>query len=255
MDRIEHKFVNVGDLKLHVAEIGSGGSAVVFLHGFPEIWYSWRHQMIALADAGFRAVSFDYRGYGLSDPPPPGNKATWFDLLNDLLHILDALALSKEPGRAEGDFGRFDVKTVVRNIYILFSRNEIPIANENQEIMDLVEPDTPLPTWFTEEDLATYAALYENSGLQTALQIPYRSFGEVFNLPDPVVRVPALLIMGGKDYILKFPGIEDLTKVEKAKELVPNLEVTFIPEGTHFVQEQFPQQVNQLILDFLAKHI
>ena len=51
--------------------------------------------MIALADAGFRAVSFDYRGYGLSDPPPPGNKATWFDLLNDLLHILDALALSK----------------------------------------------------------------------------------------------------------------------------------------------------------------
>jgi len=62
----------------------------------------------------------------------------------------------------------------VRNIYILFSRNEIPIANENQEIMDLVEPDTPLPTWFTEEDLATYAALYENSGLQTALQIPYR---------------------------------------------------------------------------------
>ncbi|KAG4959936.1 Epoxide hydrolase A [Glycine soja] len=311
MDRIEHKFVNVGDLKLHVAEIGSGGNAVVFLHGFPEIWYSWRHQMIALADAGFRAVSFDYRGYGLSDPPPPGNKATWFDLLNDLLHILDALALSKvflvgkdfgarpahffsilhpervlgvvtlgvpyvppgpslyhkflpegfyilrwkEPGRAEGDFGRFDVKTVVRNIYILFSRNEIPIANENQEIMDLVEPDTPLPTWFTEEDLATYAALYENSGLQTALQIPYRSFGEVFNLPDPVVRVPALLIMGGKDYILKFPGIEDLTKVEKAKELVPNLEVTFIPEGTHFVQEQFPQQVNQLILDFLAKHI
>lgn len=81
-----------------------------------------------------------------------------------------------------------------------------------------------------------------------------RSFGEDFNLPDPVVKVPALLIMGGKDYVFKFPGIEDLTKGEKAKELVPNLEVTFIPEGTHFVQEQFPEQVNQLILDFLAKH-
>lgn len=60
--------------------------------------------------------------------------------------------------------------------------------------------------------------------------------------------------MGGKDYVLKFPGMEDLTKGEKAKELVPNLEVTFIPEGTHFVQEQFPQQVNNLILAFLAKH-
>lgn len=81
-----------------------------------------------------------------------------------------------------------------------------------------------------------------------------RSLGEVFNLPDPVVKVPALLIVGGKDYVLKFPGIEDLTKGEKAKEHVPNLEVTFIPEGTHFVQEQFPVQVNKFILDFLGKH-
>ncbi|XP_020229538.1 uncharacterized protein LOC109810475 [Cajanus cajan] len=312
MDAIQHKFVNVGGLNLHVADIGSGRNAVVFLHGFPEIWYSWRHQMIALADVGFRAISFDYRGYGLSDAPPRPYKTTLTlsHLLNDLLAILDALALPKvflvgkdfgarpahffsilhpervlgvvtlgvpyvpprpsiyhkffpegfyilrwqEPGRAEADFGRFDVKTVVRNIYILFSRSEIPIANENQEIMDLVEPDTPLPSWFTEEDLATYGALYEKSGFQTTLQIPYRSFGEVMNLADPVVRVPALVIMGGKDYILKFPGIEDLMKGEKAKELVPNLEVTFIPEGTHFVQEQFPKQVNELILGFLSKH-
>ncbi|KAL2344005.1 hypothetical protein Fmac_005290 [Flemingia macrophylla] len=308
MDRIQHKYVNVDGLKLHVAAIGTGSNAIVFLHGFPEIWYSWRHQMIALADAGFRAISFDYRGYGLSEVPP--TKATFSDVLNDLLAVIDSLGLPKvflvgkdfgarpahffsilypervlgvvtlgvpyvppgpsmfhklfpegfyilrwkEPGRAEADFGRFDVKTVVRNIYILFSRSEIPIANENQEIMDLVEPDTPLPSWFTEEDLVTYGALYEKSGFQPALQIPYRSFDEVFNLPDPVVRVPALVIMGGKDYILKFPGIEDLTKVEKAKDLVPNLEVTFIPEGTHFVQEQFPKQVNELIIGFLSKH-
>lgn len=69
-----------------------------------------------------------------------------------------------------------------------------------------------------------------------------------------MVKVPSLLIMGGKDYVRKFPEIEDLTKSEKEKEFVPNLEITFIPEGTHFVQEQFPEQVNQLILDFLAKH-
>ena len=80
----------------------------------------------------------------------------------------------QETGRAEADFGRFDAKTVVRNIYILFSRNEIPIANENQEIMDLVEPSTPLPPWITEEELETYGALYEKSGFQTALKIPYR---------------------------------------------------------------------------------
>lgn len=77
-------------------------------------------------------------------------------------------------GRAEADFGRFDTKTVVKNIYILFSRREIPIASENQEIMDLVESDTPLPSWFTEEDLDAYATLYEKSGFRTALKVPYR---------------------------------------------------------------------------------
>jgi hypothetical protein len=80
----------------------------------------------------------------------------------------------QEPGRAEADFGRFDAKTVVRRIYILFSRSEVPVAAENQEILDLVDPSTPLPPWFTEEELATYGALYEKSGFQTALQVPYR---------------------------------------------------------------------------------
>lgn len=80
----------------------------------------------------------------------------------------------QEPGRAEADFSRFNCKTVLRNIYILFSQNEVPEAQENQEIMDLVDPSTPLPPWFTEQDLAAYASLYERSGFQTALQVPYR---------------------------------------------------------------------------------
>ncbi|MED6183953.1 hypothetical protein PIB30_042693 [Stylosanthes scabra] len=308
MEAIQHRFIKVGDLNLHIAEIGTGQNVVVFLHGFPEIWYSWRHQMIALANAGFRAIAPDFRGYGLSDSSP---NASFNLLLTDLLAILDSLAIPKvflvgkdfggrpaylfpilhpervlgvitlgvpyvppgplnfgellpegfyilrwqEPGRAEADFGRFDAKTVVRRIYTLFSRSEIPIAQENQEILDLVDSSTPLPPWFTEEDLAAYGALYEKSGFQTALKVPYRSLGEKFNLPSEAkVNVPALLIMGGKDYSRKFPGLEDLTKAGKAKEFVPNQEITFIPEGTHFVQEQFPAQVNELILAFLAKH-
>jgi hypothetical protein len=81
---------------------------------------------------------------------------------------------SQEPGRAEADFGRFDIKTVVRNIYVLFSGKEPPTAKENQEIMDLVDPSTPLPPWFSEEDLAVYASLYEKSGFRYPLQVPYR---------------------------------------------------------------------------------
>lgn len=96
MEEIEHKYIDVNGLKLHMAEIGSGSlPAVVFLHGFPEIWYSWRHQMIAVAKVGFRVIAPDYRGYGLSDPPPQPEKATFSDLIADLLALLDALNLSK----------------------------------------------------------------------------------------------------------------------------------------------------------------
>ncbi|KAJ4843784.1 hypothetical protein Tsubulata_017411, partial [Turnera subulata] len=119
----------------------------------------------------------------------------------------------KEPvGRAEAEFGRFDAKTVVRKVYILFSGSEIPIAAENQEIMDLVDSSTPLPPWFTEEDLATYGSLYEKSGFQTALKVPYRSLNEQFNLTETIVKAPALLIMGEKDFSFKFPGMEDYVR-------------------------------------------
>ncbi|KAG5006341.1 hypothetical protein JHK82_024302 [Glycine max] len=80
----------------------------------------------------------------------------------------------QEAGRAKAYFVRFDVKSVIRNIYTLFSRSEIPIAGDNQEIMDLYDPTTPLPPWFSEEDLTTYASLYEKFGFRFALQVPYR---------------------------------------------------------------------------------
>ncbi|CAI9772850.1 unnamed protein product [Fraxinus pennsylvanica] len=183
-------------------------------------------------------------------PRPP----THHKLLPEGLYI----SRWQEPGRAEADFGRFDAKKVVRNIYIMFSRSEIPIAQENQEIMDIVEPSTPLPSWFSEEDLATYGALYQKSGFQTALQVPYRSFldrkSEHYNIPIPKVEVPALLIMAEMDYDFQFPGIEEYTRSGEAKKVVPSLDIIYIPEGTHFVQEQFPEHVNELILNFLTGH-
>ncbi|CAK9174770.1 unnamed protein product [Ilex paraguariensis] len=90
MEKIQHKYLKVRGLKLHLAEIGEG-PAVVFLHGFPEIWYSWRYQMIAVANAGFRAIAPDYRGYGLSDQPAEREKVIFKDLVDDLLVILDFL--------------------------------------------------------------------------------------------------------------------------------------------------------------------
>ncbi|KAF8031299.1 hypothetical protein BT93_D0483 [Corymbia citriodora subsp. variegata] len=312
MDQIQHKFIEVQGPELHVAGIGSGPDVVVFMHGFPEIWYSWRHQMVAMAGAGFRTLAPDFRGYGLSDPPLEPEKASFGDLIKDLGALLDALGIDKvflvakdfgafpaylfsllhqervrgvvtfnlphrspshpiqyhehlpegfyisrwkEPGCAEADFGRLDAKTVVRNIYILFSRSEIPIAAENQEIMDIVHPSTPLPSWFTEGDLEEYGSLYQKSGFRTALQVPYRALKEDLGITDFIVKVPVLLVMGEKDYVLKFPGMEEYIRSGKVREFVPQLEIVFSPDGTHFIQEQSPDKVNQLILGFLKKYI
>ncbi|TKY66872.1 Bifunctional epoxide hydrolase 2 [Spatholobus suberectus] len=159
----------------------------------------------------------------------------------------------REPGRAEADFGRFPVKSVIRNIYTLFSRSEIPIAPDDQEIMDLFDPSTPLPPWFSEEDLATYASSYEKSGFRYALQVPYRSLNVETGSSDVKVTVPALLIMGEKDYVINFPGMEDNIRSGAVKNFVPNLEIIYIPEGSHFVHEQIPEKVNQFIIEFLDK--
>jgi pimeloyl-ACP methyl ester carboxylesterase len=66
-----HKMVRANGIALHVAEIGTG-PLVLLLHGFPQFWWAWRRQMIDLADAGYRAVAVDLRGFGASDKPPRG---------------------------------------------------------------------------------------------------------------------------------------------------------------------------------------
>ncbi|MDV3222130.1 alpha/beta hydrolase [Intrasporangium sp.] len=67
----QHRYVAANGARFHVAELGEG-PLVLLLHGFPQFWYAWRHQMVALADAGFRVAAMDLRGYGGSDKPPRG---------------------------------------------------------------------------------------------------------------------------------------------------------------------------------------
>jgi pimeloyl-ACP methyl ester carboxylesterase len=83
-----HRELNANGIRLHVAEAGTG-PLVLLLHGFPEFWWSWRHQLVALADAGYHAVAPDLRGYGASDKPPRGYDAP--TLAADVAGIVRAL--------------------------------------------------------------------------------------------------------------------------------------------------------------------
>lgn len=84
------RMVETNGIRLNVAEQGDG-PLVLLCHGFPESWYSWRHQLGALAAAGFRAIAPDMRGYGKSDRPEAIDQYTLFHLVGDMVGLLDAL--------------------------------------------------------------------------------------------------------------------------------------------------------------------
>jgi len=90
MSQVQHRMVETNDIRIHIAEQGVG-PLVVLCHGFPECWYSWRHQLPALAEAGFHAVAPDMRGYGQSDRPDAIDQYTLVHLVGDMVGLLDAL--------------------------------------------------------------------------------------------------------------------------------------------------------------------
>ena len=103
MPEVTHRMIETNGIRLHVAEQGEG-PLVILCHGFPECWYSWRHQLRALAKAGFRAVAPDLRGYGRSDRPEGVEKYTILDDIGDIVGLVDALG-AKQAVIAGHDIG------------------------------------------------------------------------------------------------------------------------------------------------------
>lgn len=91
---ITHRQIQTNGITMHIAEAGEG-FPVVFLHGFPELWYSWRLQLPAIAAAGFHAVAPDQRGYGQTDAPPDIASYSMKELTADVIGLLDALDAEK----------------------------------------------------------------------------------------------------------------------------------------------------------------
>jgi pimeloyl-ACP methyl ester carboxylesterase len=96
MEGIEHRTVAVNGIKMHVAEKGNkDGQVVLFLHGFPELWYSWRHQIVALSSLGYRAIAPDLRGYGDTDAPSSVSSYTGFHIVGDIVALIDSLGVDQ----------------------------------------------------------------------------------------------------------------------------------------------------------------
>jgi pimeloyl-ACP methyl ester carboxylesterase len=90
MTQAIHRTVKTNGIQMHIAEQGSG-PLVLLCHGFPESWYSWRHQLKALSEAGFHVVAPDMRGYGQTDRPDGIDQYTLLHLVGDMVGVLDAM--------------------------------------------------------------------------------------------------------------------------------------------------------------------
>ena len=88
------RIVEANGIRMHIAEQGTG-AVVLLRHGFPECWYSWRHQLSALAAAGIHAIVPNMRGYGQTDAPQEVDHHSLLHLLGDMVRLLDALGIER----------------------------------------------------------------------------------------------------------------------------------------------------------------
>ena len=261
------------------------GRDVVLLHGFPEFSYSWRHQMPALAAAGFRAIAPDLRGYGRS-PKPPGVRDYQIDLL-----AADVVALIRREcgGRAHlvaHDWGGVVAWWVamhhpeaVDRLVILNAPHPAAYLRELRRPTQMLRSwyvgffQLPwLPEWwmrlddlaalrrlfrldparrgaFTEADIERYVESFRDRRSLTAAINYYRAaFREgpaSLSSRTRLVAAPTLLVWGQKDRYL----VPELA--ERLEQWVPNLRVERLPQASHWVQHDEPLRVNQLLTDFL----
>jgi pimeloyl-ACP methyl ester carboxylesterase len=276
------RFVDVGGLRLHVAEAGSG-PLVVLLHGFPEFWYAWRHQIPALARAGFHVVAPDMRGYNLSDKPR-GVRAYRVPLLVEdvaglvracgatsatvvghdwgglvawafaMQHpeMLDRLAILNSPHPKSMARAIRTPRQFLKSWYMFFFQlpwiPEAAIrARGGGGLLRDYERDPLVPGTLLEPDRARYAAAFAEPGALTAMLNYYRALGRTgVGVTRRRIEAPVLVIWSDRDRYL----VRELAEPDPA--LVPRARVERI-DASHWVQNERPDRTNELLIDFLRR--
>jgi len=275
-------FVDLTDVRLHYVEEGDG-PLVVLLHGFPDFWYSWRHQIPALSEAGFRVVAPDMRGYNTSDKPRGVSNYTLDRLATDVVELVAALGgeAAQVVGHDWGGVVAWAVAgwhpDVVERLVVMNAPHPDDYARGLKNPKQLAKswyagffqlPGSaaalraggfaPLrralrlsstPGAFTDEDIALYEVAWsEPRAIESQLQYCRAGARRLGGGPGsvPTVTAPTLVIWGEKD-----TALEPLFATPPP-ELVADLTVETLPEATHWVHMDDPDRVNELMLDFLA---
>lgn len=309
------RIVETNGVRLYTVEAGERGAPVVVLaHGFPELSYSWRHQIPVLAAAGYHVLAPDQRGYGQSSRPLKISDYNVAELSADLIGLLDDVGAAKavfvghdwgapvawstaqlhpdrvaavvglsvppvpraqvppteafrktfgdnffymlyfqEPGVADAELGADAARTMRRMMASLSGDRSaaLRMVRPGPEgfIERLPEPDG-LPDWISAEELDHYIAEFTRTGFTGGLNW-YRNLDRnweiMANPPVATIGMPAMFLAGADDPVLGF------MRRERASEVVtgPYQEVVIDGAG-HWLQQERPDQVNEVLLDFLT---
>jgi pimeloyl-ACP methyl ester carboxylesterase/2-polyprenyl-6-methoxyphenol hydroxylase-like FAD-dependent oxidoreductase len=284
---LTERFVEVDHgVRLHVVESGSG-PLVVLLHGYPEFWYSWRHQIPALAEAGFRAVAVDLRGYNTSDKPHGIDAYRLPTLARDVARLIRGLGaetaivvghdwggviawqlamhhpdvvrrlvVMNAPHPERFRAGVRSMRQLRRSWYIgFYQMPAIPEAYVrwgDYRLLRTALRDTARPNAFTPDDVQRYRDALSRPGALTAALNYYRAVPRVMldtrNDPSRSPRIEApALVIWGEQDIFLGPEL-----AEPDRSLVPDLRVERLPQASHWVQVDQPELVNDLLLGFIG---
>jgi len=282
----EDRWLPSGDLQLHTVLAGpQDGPLVLLLHGFPECWYSWRHQIPPLVRAGYRVAVPDQRGYNLSDKPR-GMQQYHIDRLTadvlDLIHALGrerATIVAHDWGGAVAWRLAMDYPEAVEKLVVMNAPHPVALAKalagdwsqrrrswymyffQLPWLPEALLTLSPMTTArilfrgtavrreaFSDGDLEVMAAALARPGAMGCMIDWYRAG---FRLrPAQKARptgAPTLLIWAEDDFALGMPLTHGLEK------WVPDLEIQYIPRCGHWVQNEAPEEVNERLLTFLQE--
>lgn len=284
-NKITFDYAQVGGVNLHYAKAGTGRKLVLLLHGFPEFWYSWRHQLAALSDE-YTVVAPDMRGYNLSDKPEKiedyaidkltddviglihhfgrekaavvghdwGAAVAWALAENHPEYLWKVAALQVPPVQVWRRNQTF--KQFLASWYMFFF--QIPLLPEwllSRSDFALLESSLKNSTAgkhvFTPETIAEYKKSWREARALNGMINYYRAniVKRFFSKSDPnrKISVPALFIYGERDFAILPETIKGIGEVIDAP-----YEEFRIPTSGHWVQQEAGGDVTEILRDFLA---